>query len=222
MPTLKIMSIKQNDLQTLSGKHVILIPIRSFSDSKSRLSNVLDSASRTAFMLECATRVIAAAGTVPIAIVTSDPEVREFAAGKEIPVIQDSGKGLNAAVQHAFDLLRPAGVLHVTVAHADLPLAKDLTTLIKDGAFTIVPDRKCDGTNVISLPTKDYFQFSYGPMSFGRHLAEATRIKLDITIDDNPELSMDIDTPADYEELTAGGAFGILDSDTSSEQNHSR
>ena len=222
MPTLKIMSINQIDLQTFSGKHLILIPIRSFSDSKSRLSKILDSASRTAFMIECATRVIAAAGTVPIAIVTSDPEVREFAAGKEVPVVQDPGKGLNAAVQHAFDLLRQARIAHVTIAHGDLPLAKDLTTLYKEGRFTIVPDRKYDGTNVMSLPTKDYFQFSYGPMSFGRHLEEATRIKLDINIDDNPELSIDIDTPEDYEELTAGGEFSIHIPDATRDQNHSR
>lgn len=216
------MSINQIDLQSLSGKHVILIPIRSFSESKSRLAKVLDPPARTRFMVACATTVIEAAGATPIAIVTSDPDVREFAAHKDILVIEDVGTGLNAAVQHAFNLLRQAGVSHLTIAHSDLPLAKDLSVLIKDGEFTIVPDRKYDGTNVMSLPTKDYFQFSYGPMSFRRHLKEATRLNLKITVDENPDLSVDIDTPQDYEELTVGQKFSNYDSSKPSGENRTR
>ncbi len=208
MPTLKIMSINRIDIQELSAPHVILIPIRSFSDSKSRLTSILSPEERTDFIIKCAKGVILATGTVPTVIVTSDPEVHDFAIGLGCYVIKDNGVGLNDVVHNAFEFLRLSGIQHVTIAHGDLPLARDLTSVFRRDEFTIVPDRKHDGTNVMSLPALESFQFSYGPMSFNRHLREAERLKLRITVYEDPKLAMDVDTPEDFQDLLAVERLG--------------
>lgn len=212
MPTLKIMSINRIDIQELSAPHVILIPVRSFSDSKSRLASILNAKQRTDFIIECTRGVIAAAGSVPALIVTSDPEVNDFAVSLGCSVIKDNGNGLNEVVQNAFELLRLSGIQHVTIAHGDLPLARDLTRVFRRGEFAIVPDRKHDGTNVMSLPTAESFKFSYGPMSFNLHVKEAERLKLRITVCEDPKLAMDVDTPEDFQDLLAEQRLGLKDS----------
>ncbi len=209
MPTLKIVSINRIDLQKSSAKHVILIPIRSFSDSKSRLAAVLSPSERADLIAFCSKRVLSAAGELPKIVISSDPTVRDFAQNLGCEVIRDNGEGLSSAVQHAYELVAGRGAKHVTVAHADLPLAEDLTTLIREGAVTIVPDRNHDGTNVISLPTESGFRFAYGPNSFERHLREAARLNLGISINENPQLTMDIDTPEDLLRLFGESDFDL-------------
>ena len=199
MPTLKIMTINRIDFHKLSASHVIIIPIRSFFDSKSRLAMTLTDSERVSLMIKCSQSVITAAGSLPKVVVTSDPAVKDFAIRLSCHVIPDNGSGLSSSVQSAFHLLREWDVKHVTVAHADLPFAKDIGGLMVDGAITLVPDRKRDGTNIISLPANCGFQFSYGPGSFERHRQEASRLGLTINIDDCPELTLDVDTPEDLE-----------------------
>jgi 2-phospho-L-lactate guanylyltransferase len=201
------MSINGIDLQKLSASHVILIPIRSFSDAKSRLSAILDASNRTNLMLDCAQKVIAASKDLPKLVLTSDPLVQTFAQNHGCHLIEDKGGGLNPAIQYAYNLLGEHGIEHVTIAHADLPLAQNLTNLMVKGQSTIVPDRKHDGTNVISLPAAYDFHFSYGPNSFERHLHEARRLGLEINVDEDPALTIDIDTPDDLVELLNNHKF---------------
>ena len=74
--------------------------------------------------------------------------------------------------------LATAGVEWVTVAHGDLPRARDLGALAPFAGITLVPDRKDDGTNVLRLPVGCGFRFAYGPGSFRSHRAEAVRLGL--------------------------------------------
>ncbi|HEX3426613.1 MAG TPA: hypothetical protein VHT30_10815, partial [Acidimicrobiales bacterium] len=93
------------------------------------------------------------------------------------------------------------GVAQVTVAHADLPLAEDLAWVGDWPGITLVPDRREDGTTVIGLPAECGFVFSYGPGSFRRHLAEAERLALEVRVVRSPDLSWDVDLPADLNAL---------------------
>ena len=68
------------------------------------------------------------------------------------------------------------GVEHVTVAHGDLPMATGIGALDPFDGVTLVPDRYSDGTNIIRVPVRSGFRFSYGPGSFQRHLAECGRL----------------------------------------------
>lgn len=195
------MNLDRTDLHELFKQHVILIPIRSFSNGKSRLSSLLNTDRRTEFMIECTRKVLKAAQDSPTVVISSDSEVTKLATSLGKHVMRDVGNNLNEVVQNAFEELRRLNVLHVTIAHGDLPLAERLSYLKREGEVTIVPDRSREGTNVISLPTLCDFQFHYGPNSFELHKTETTRCALELTVIEDPLLMMDIDTPEDFSEL---------------------
>ena len=100
-----------------------------------------------------AERVIGAAGTSPVAVVCDDRDVAGWARSLGALVIWEPGRGLNGAVEDGVAHLAGLGVEHVTVAHADLPLATDLSWVSRFPGVTLVPDRRDDGTNVIGVPT---------------------------------------------------------------------
>jgi 2-phospho-L-lactate guanylyltransferase len=89
------------------------------------------------------------------------------------------------------------GVERAIVAHADLPLATTLGWLADFPGVTLVPDRRCDGTNVTAVPTGSGFEFSYGGGSFARHRAEAARLGLPARLVSDPFLAWDVDLPGD-------------------------
>ena len=83
------------------------------------------------------------------------------------------------------------------VAHADLPLARDLAWVGGFLGVTLVPDRRDNGTNAVCVPVGAGFTFSYGPGSFARHAAEAHRLGLALRVVRGTALAADLDLPAD-------------------------
>jgi len=65
----------------------------------------------------------------------------------------------------------------------------------------LVPDHRDDGTPVLSVPVAAPFRFAYGPGSFRRHVAEASRHGLAVRVVRDPDLAFDVDLPADLERL---------------------
>ena len=185
------------------GARAVLIPVKDFSVAKLRLAPALPPAGRARLARVMAERVIAAARYVPVAVVCDDTVVAAWARGLGALVVWAPERGLNHAVQDGVRQLAQYGVTHVTVAHADLPLADDLTWVGEWPGVTLIPDRRHDGTTVIGVPTDGGFVFSYGPGSFGRHRAEAERLGLEYRVVDSPALSWDVDLPADLD-LLAG------------------
>lgn len=177
----------------------VLVPVKSFSDAKVRLAPALPATARAALAREWAGCVVRAAGTLPVFVVCDDDEVAEWAHGHGAAVISEPGRGLNGAVGVGVEHLAAAGIERVIVAHADLPMAHDLTRLADFAGITLVPDRREDGTNVIALPTGAGFVFSYGPGSFARHSAHAAELGLDVRIVRDPLLAWDVDLPADLD-----------------------
>jgi 2-phospho-L-lactate guanylyltransferase len=176
---------------------VVLVPVKAFADAKARLATVLSPAEREALARWTAERVIAAAGELPVFVACDDDGVAEWAMSHGASVLWHPGVGLNAAVTRSVADLRERGVHHVVVAHGDLPRPGSLPSVPVDGAITLVPDSRRDGTNVIALPTHAPFDFSYGPGSFRRHLQQAVAAGLAVAVRRDPLLSLDIDTPAD-------------------------
>jgi 2-phospho-L-lactate guanylyltransferase len=183
------------------GPRAVLIPVKDFSVAKLRLAPALPPAERAVLARVMAERVIRAAGIVPVAVVCDDTVVATWARGLGALVVWAPERGLNHAVQDGVRQLGRLGVAHVTVAHADLPLADDLTWVGDWPGITLVPDRREDGTTVIGLPAECGFVFSYGPGSFKRHLAEAERLALEVRVVRSPALSWDVDLPTDLNAL---------------------
>jgi 2-phospho-L-lactate guanylyltransferase len=179
------------------GSRAVLVPVKAFSDAKVRLAAALTPADRAILARSMAERVVAAARGLPVAVVCDDREVATWARELGALVIWEPGQGLNRAVDGGVRRLHGLGVEHVTVAHADLPLATDLRWVGHFVGVTLVPDRQEDGTNVIGLPTGTEFVFSYGPGSFARHVAEAQQTGLPWRVVRAPLLAWDVDSPDD-------------------------
>jgi len=177
----------------------VLVPVKSFRQAKGRLAAALNEHDRAALAREMATKVVRAAGLLPVSIVCDDDEVAAWAVSVGAEVIWRPGRGLNAAVTDGVDELASVGYDRVIVAHADLPHALDLTWVAEFDGVTLVPDRRDDGTNVACVPAHSGFVFAYGPGSFGQHRVEAERLGLPLRIEREARLGWDVDVPADLD-----------------------
>ncbi len=175
----------------------VVIPIRGFSGGKSRLGAL--GPERAWLVAEMASRVLAAARPMPVAVVTSAREVRAWAAASGVTVLEDPGS-LDLAALAGVAWARSLGLGRVVVAHADLPLARSLSGLARDAdrpLVAAVPCHRDDGTPVLSVPTDIAFRFGYGPGSFRRHAAEARRLGLGFRVVRDPDLAHDVDAAED-------------------------
>ena len=178
----------------------MLVPVKSFRQAKVRLAPALSEHERAELAQTMATRVLAAAHALPVAVVCDDDEVAAWAEANGAEVIWRPGLGLNGAVTDGVEhLMVERGAIEVVVAHGDLPLADDLTRVTGFAGVTLVPDRHDDGTNVLCVPTGAGFTFAYGPSSFVRHREEADRLRLPYRVLRDPRLGWDVDVPADLE-----------------------
>jgi 2-phospho-L-lactate guanylyltransferase len=187
----------------------VVIPVKAFHAAKLRLAPALSPTTRAVLAREMASRVVRAAGSLPVYVVCDDEAVRSWAAEVGATSHWTPGLGLIGAVEAGVDAAAAAGADRVLVAHADLPLATGLDHVVGDDGVLIVPDRWNDGTNVIAIPARSGFRFAYGPGSASRHEAEARRLGLAVQVVDDQVLGWDVDHPGDLqlpsgEDLAAG------------------
>lgn len=178
----------------------VIVPIRSFGGALSRLAPILGERGCRELMREMARRVVDAADGLPVHVVTDDAEVAEWASRAGAIPMTVGRPGLNVAVTAAVDQVAAAGYERAVVAHADLALVRSLRPAVGPG-LVIAGDRHRDGSNVMCLPTSAGFRFAYGPGSFARHVAEAERLGLEVTVLNNDSLAVDIDHPEDLRHL---------------------
>ncbi len=176
----------------------VLIPIKSFDLAKGRLSAAVEPARRAALAEHMAATVIAAARQLTVWVVCGDHTVADFARANGAHVIWRAPRGLNGAIEDGTKHLLARGFDRAIIAHADLPLATDLTFLdIADDRVVLVPDRRNDGSNVMSIPLGRDFTFHYGPGSAAAHQAEADRVGLPFETIVDEHLGWDVDVPED-------------------------
>jgi 2-phospho-L-lactate guanylyltransferase len=175
----------------------VVIPVKAFHTAKARLMPALSPEARAELARSMAERVVGAARDLPVIIVCDDDEVRSWAATVGAEVHWTPGLGLDGAVAAGVERAAAIGAERAVVAHADLPLAIGLDHVVGTDGAVIVPDRRADGTNVLSIPAASGFRFSYGPGSFDRHRLEAVRLGFDVEILTDLELGWDVDTPDD-------------------------
>lgn len=177
----------------------VVVPVKAFSAAKVRLAPALDPPARAALARRLADVVVRAASPLRVVVVCDDDEVHDWAVAAGAEVVWCPDRGLNGAVADGVAALRDDGVEQAIVAHADLPLARELAWVADFPGVTLVPDRRRDGSNVVSVPTGADFGFSYGSGSFARHRAEAARLALPLRIVDDADLRWDVDVPADLD-----------------------
>ncbi|MEX1249163.1 MAG: 2-phospho-L-lactate guanylyltransferase [Acidimicrobiia bacterium] len=175
-----------------------IIPIRSFTDGKGRLASALDAQTRSLVATSMAERTLTATESALMipAIVTADTGVASWAASLGIPVIEESGRGLNGA---ATDGMRWAtdNNLQWLILHSDLPLITgpelgDVALAVGSGSAVLAPSAD-GGTSGLSSPTP--IEFRYGSLSAHRHLAQMA----DVEVIARTGLLHDLDSPNDLQ-----------------------
>jgi 2-phospho-L-lactate guanylyltransferase len=183
-----------------------LVAIKARAQCKSRLAEVLAPADRLQLVRSMLEAVLAAArgaqSVQQILVVSPERDCVPAA----IPVLADSGGGLNAALSAAQETLREFGCHELVVLPADLPQVTgaeidELVRAGRAGGFAIAPDGAGVGTNALYLNTPQPFRFRFGPDSARLHVAQALSLGL------NPQqvrltgLEFDVDCPADVRRL---------------------
>lgn len=181
----------------------VIIPVKPPGEGKLRLSGVLDVDARNRLVRAMLDRVVDA-----VSAARHVDHIRILGASRHdqsaaIPLLEEPGGGLNAALTQALAEAEAAGASRVVFIAADLPhiAPRDVEALAGATRETvaIAPDRHGTGTNAIALPLPQAggFTFAYGPDSFAAHDAEACRLGLDIDVITSPGLARDVDVPED-------------------------
>lgn len=174
-----------------------MIPVKRFDAAKTRLAPALGPADRERLAREMATGVVGAFADLDVYVACDHPVVAEWATEVCAAVIWGPGLGLNGAIDDGVAAIADAGYEHIIISHADLPHPNDLPMVARPGTITLVPDRRNDGTNVLSFPLTDSIPAAYGPRSFERHLAAARMTGMPVEVRVDHDLSLDVDTPDD-------------------------
>jgi 2-phospho-L-lactate/phosphoenolpyruvate guanylyltransferase len=188
----------------------VVLPLRSFTHGKARIAEQLGAARREQFVRTMADRVANAAGSLPVVVVSSAPEVVVWAQARGHLVLPDPGS-LDGAATAGRDHFRDQGYVRVVIAHGDLPFARTLGHVAGDGAAqvaVVVPCHRDDGTPVLAIPTDVPFAFAYGHGSFARHCEHARALGLDVRVVRDRDLSFDVDVPDDLARVEIEHATG--------------
>jgi 2-phospho-L-lactate guanylyltransferase len=179
-----------------------LIAIKARAQCKTRLAQQLGTEQRVALVRRMLAMVIAAAHSAHnvAQVIVLSPE--RDVVPDEVPVLADSGLGLNQALTQAQRALLALGCRELVVLPADLPnvTGAEIDGLVRAGrrgGFAIAPDLAQRGTNALCLATSQPFQFRFGAGSRRLHLLEARRLGLKPRTVIAPGLAFDIDTAAD-------------------------
>jgi 2-phospho-L-lactate/phosphoenolpyruvate guanylyltransferase len=176
----------------------VLVPVKRFTAAKGRLTGVLDDRDRARLAEWMATRVLDVVAEIPTFVACDDEQVATWATRTGAQVIWGAGLGLNGAVDDGVDHIVANGFDHVLVSHADLALPGALLDVARADCITLVPDRRHDGTNVMSFPAAHRLRAAYGGGSFTRHLEQAmAEGAVPVEVRSDHHLSLDLDTPRD-------------------------
>jgi 2-phospho-L-lactate guanylyltransferase len=183
-----------------------LIPVKERLRCKSRLGPQLDAARRVALVRAMLRRVLAATAGARCIVQTIVVSPERDLVPAEVPVLADTGEGLNEALTRARDLLLKVGCPEILVLPADLPAltSAEIDGLVaagRRGGFAIAPDAAGTGTNALYLGPSATFGFRFGPGSRDLHLQEAWRAGLAPEVVSSPGLAFDVDLPADLGRL---------------------
>lgn len=190
---------------------IAILPVKSFSAAKQRLSDVLGAGSRQALAQAMFSDVLGSLRRVPgideIAVVTGDKTAESAASGDRVRVLEDTEQaGQSKAALIGIRYALAAGYERVLLVPGDTPLLNpgELAGLIAGTrAVVIVPDRHGSGTNALVLSPPDAIEPSFGPGSFARHVAAAESAGVPHRVEAVPTLALDVDTPDDLAELAA-------------------
>lgn len=178
----------------------VIVPVKHSARGKSRLrppAGVQRRDLALAIALDTLDTVLAIVPAHQVFVVTADPEIRLQLRGSGAVLVDDPGRGLNAAVTAGISAVR-AGAPHspAAVLLGDLPalnaaeLARGLAACAAAEA-AVVPDHEGSGTVLLTHHDAARLVPRFGTGSAARHARSATTLDLDL-----PRLRTDVDNDA--------------------------
>lgn len=190
------------------GAFRVLIPVNRLDRAKGRLADLLTPAQRAELALATLGTVldaVAEAGGEAF-VLTSDSRAMAAAEARATVLEEREGRdGLNAQLEAAVAAL---GGEELLILHADLPLASgEALRALMAGApaapsVTLVESGD-GGTNAMLLRPPGRFALCYGRGSAAAHRAAAGEAGMTVVTPGAALLALDLDTPADIEDLLA-------------------
>ena len=193
----------------------LVIPVKPFQESKSRLHPVLNSAERAALSRRLLTGVLTTVmefakepgvDMAGVLVISRDRTVRRVAEAAGAVVIAENGDDLNTALDEARRAVMRFDVDALLMLPSDLPLlaVDDLRALYASAAqqpgLTIAPSRD-GGTNALLMRPPDLIDFAFGPDSFQHHCQRARASGHLCRVVESSNLAFDVDWPQDLDEL---------------------
>jgi 2-phospho-L-lactate guanylyltransferase len=189
-----------------------IIPVKPLRRGKSRLSGILSSNQREAlneYLLTSILECLKSIDTIDHRIVISyDPTAlavsRKFGANT---VLENRNTNINRALRRATMAAIAYGATKLLILPADLPLVSETDLLeflaLESGQtqMIIAPDRKMDGTNALFINPIGAIKYNFGEWSYRKHIEQAERKGIDVSILQNKNLAFDLDVPEDWELL---------------------
>ena len=192
-----------------------LIPVKGFHGAKQRLSARLSPPERSELMKAMVHDVLAevtrARGIHATYVVTGSDEVEEWISAFGVDVIRERDEtGETDAVHFALEVLKSEGMDAALVVPGDIPLlqAGDVESVLQAAPASaaepfavLTPSHDRMGTNALLLAPPDVLRLRFGHDSFRYHLNEASARGAAVKVVENPRIALDIDEPADLEQL---------------------
>jgi len=181
----------------------IVLPVKSLSETKSRLSPVLSPIERGALtlaMLEDVMDVTQALSGWETWVVSPDEAVLEIALERRAHAVREEKPPLANAIRQAEEEAtgRTADVLAVLLPDTPLVTIDALTRALHTlGPVVLAPSTDEGGTNLLVRRPPTAIRARFGVDSYRKHLEAAAVADLPTAVIEAPELAFDLDLPGD-------------------------
>ncbi len=187
----------------------IIVPIKDLAQAKQRLAGTLSREQRAGLvlaMLEDLLWTLSSLESCTVWVLASNPQVFRVAQMCGVQMINEhKSQGYNQAVAFGFKRFTSGPV---AVIPGDVPLAsaEEILQLIRPNKgqhelIRIAPDREKQGTNGLFLSRATLMEPDFGARSFTSYLCTAKAKGINVEKIPSAGLGLDIDTPADLEQL---------------------
>ena len=186
-----------------------IIPVKPLKRGKSRLSGILSVEEREKLNKDMLKRILNCIQNIPeinfYIVVSYDPATLSIA--REMgakTVLESKMTNLNRALRKATAAARAYSATRVLILPADLPLIResDIQQFIQLGepsqGIVISSDHKQNGTNALMVNPIGAIDYNFGEWSFRKHIEQAQRKKITVTVADIKNLKFDLDLPEDF------------------------
>lgn len=196
-------------MQLKNHTFTLLIPLKDLSETKSRLSSVLDINSRkkiTFGMLKIVLDAAKKSNANNIVLVGTDDSIREIGSLFDVDTLIPNGDHLAHDIDIVVNERKQLGDIPIYIP-SDLPLLNetDINQVIEFSEFgqkvVLVPSGSDGGTNCISFNVGTGFSCQLGENSFRKHLDECKKNLIDYKTIEPQGMLFDLDTVDDFNKL---------------------